>query len=379
MPTALKTLELRWRRALLAAGRRPFAGQLASKPEDLLHLPAAPRILLIRMERIGDVLVSVPVLRALRARYPKARIDLLVSRANLAVRDAVDPFVDQVWCYQKTVRSALGLLRGLRRAHYDVVVDLVDNPSATAQLVIRWSGAPAAVGLLHAESGLYTHAAPLLDRSTVHPVERLARLLLPFGIDPAAQSLDLSYPLSPADIDSAKRTLGETWRPLRLGVNVSGREAGKQWGSANYIAVIRHLMSKDSRFAVSICGSPQDATEVRRVAVATDAQAVPPRSSLREFAAIIHELDLLLTPDTAVVHLAAAWKIPTVALYHSDPATAPWLPYHTPHRAVADVRGIPAIGVDRVIAALDDLIRERFDATPPAVQSRSLSSTQDIP
>jgi ADP-heptose:LPS heptosyltransferase len=366
MPSALKTLELRWRRALLAAGRRPFAGQLTSEPKDLLRLPAAPRILLIRMERIGDVLVSVPVLRALRARHPEARIDLLVSRANLAVRDAVEPFVNQIWCYQKTVRSALGLLRSIRRAHYDAVVDLVDNPSATAQLVIRWSRAPAAVGLLHAESGLYTHAAPLLDRSTVHPVERLAQLLLPFGVDPASQSLDLSYPLSPTDIESAKRTLGETWRPLRLGVNVSGREAGKQWDSANYIAVIRHLMSQDSRFAVSVCGTPQDATEVRRVAVATDTQAVPPRSSLREFAAIIHEFDLLLTPDTAVVHLAAAWKIPTVALYRSDPAVAPWLPYHTPHRAVADPRGIPAISVDRVIAALDELVHERFDATPRA-------------
>jgi ADP-heptose:LPS heptosyltransferase len=365
MPTALKTLELRWRRALLAAGRRPFAGQLTSRAEDLLHLPASPRILLIRMERIGDVLVSVPVLRALRARYPEGRIDLLLSRANLAVRDAVDPFVDQIWCYQKTMWSALGLLRAVRRAHYDVVVDLVDNPSATAQLVIRWCGAPAAVGLLHAESGLYTHAAPVLDRSTVHPVERLAQLLLPFGIDPASQSLDLAYPLEPSDVESAQGTLGPTWRPLRLGVNVSGREAGKQWGSANYIAVIRHLMSKDSRFAVSVCGSPQDATEVRRVAFATGARAVPPRSTLREFAAIVHEFDLLLTPDTAVVHLAAAWKIPTVALYHSDPAVAPWLPYHTPHRAVAEPRGIPAIPVDRVIAALEELIQERFAPAPP--------------
>ena len=43
--------------------------------------------------------------------------------------------------------------------------------------------------------------------------------------------------------------------------------------------------------------------------------AVPPRHSLREFAAVLHEFDLLLTPDTAAVHLAAAFKLPTVALY----------------------------------------------------------------
>jgi ADP-heptose:LPS heptosyltransferase len=229
------------------------------------------------------------------------------------------------------------------------------------------------VGLLHAESGLYTHAAGMLDRSRVHPVERLAQLLLPFGIDPASQCLDLAYPLDPADIETARRTLGPTWRPLRLGINLSGRKAEKSWGSANYIAVVRNLMSKDPRFAISICGSPEDATEVRRVAFATGAQAVPPQPSLKEFAAILHQFDLLLTPDTAVVHLAAAWKIPTVALYHSDPAVAPWLPYNTPHRAVADPRGISAIPVDRVIAALEELIKERFAvvASPAILPSES--------
>jgi ADP-heptose:LPS heptosyltransferase len=66
------------------------------------------------------------------------------------------------------------------------------------------------------------------------------------------------------------------------------------------------------------------------------------------------------------VHLAAAWKLPTVALYHSDPTVAPWLPYNTPHRAVADPRGIPAISLDQVVAAADDLIRERFGVPSPA-------------
>jgi ADP-heptose:LPS heptosyltransferase len=356
----LKTLELRWRQALLAASHRPFAGQLAHRPQDLLHLPAAPRILLIRLERIGDVLISVPVLRALRARYPLGQIDLLVSRTNYAVRDAVAPFVNQVWCYQKNLRSALGLLRSIRRARYDVVVDLVDHPSANAQLVIRWSGARAAVGLLHPRSGLYTHAAPVLDRHAVHPVERLAQLLLPFGIDPAAESLDLAYPLDQADVDRARETLGPKTRPLRLGVNLSGRMVERYWGQANYIGLVRHVANGDRRFEVSVCGALRDAAEILAVAQAAGARAVPPKPSLREFAAILHEFDLLVTPDTAAVHLAAAFKLPTVALYEPEPGLALWLPYKTPHRAVFHPAGIPGIPLERVIAAVDDLIRERF-------------------
>jgi ADP-heptose:LPS heptosyltransferase len=369
MATALKRLELRLRRAFLAASHRPFSGQVATKAEDLLQLGPVPRILLIRLERIGDVLVSTPVIRALRARYPAGTIDLLLSRANYPVRDAVAPFVTRVWCYEKTIRSAVVLMHALRPRRYDVIVDLVDNPSTTAQLVVRWCRPAAVVGLLHPESGLYTHAAPLLDRSSVHPVERLAQLLLPFGIDPGTQTLDISYPLDPADLEQARHTLGSSGHPLRLGVNISGRGAGKNWGSANYIAAIERLQQTEPRFAVSVCGAPQDANQVNHVAESTGTQAVPTTKSLREFAAVVRIFDLFLTPDTAALHLAAAGKVPTVGLYHENPAVAPWLPYNTPNRLVSDPQGIPAIPVDRVIAALEDLIRERFGS--PAQSGRS--------
>jgi ADP-heptose:LPS heptosyltransferase len=357
------------RRAFLAASHRPFRGQVATTAENLLQLGPVPRILLIRLERIGDVLVSTPVIRALRTRYPAGIIDLLLSRANYPVQDAVAPFVTRVWCYDKTIRSALALMHALRRRRYDVIVDLVDNPSTTAQLIVRWCRPPAVVGLLHPESGLYTHAAPLLDRSSVHPVERLAQLLLPFGIDPRSQTLDICYPLDPADLDQARDTLGASLHPLRLGVNISGRGAGKNWGSANYIAVIEHLRRTDERFAVSVCGAPPDADQVKHVAESAGVQALPAMKSFREFAAVVRAFDLFLTPDTAALHLAAAGKVPTVGMYRENPEVAPWLPYNTPNRLVSDAQGIPAIGVDRVIAALEDLIRERFGS--PAQSGRS--------
>jgi len=200
----------------------------------------------------------------------------------------------------------------------------------------------------------------VLDRATVHPVERIAQLLLPFGIDPATEPLDLAYPLEQADIARSQATLGPKTHPLRLGVNLSGRLVERYWGRANYIGLIRHVMQHDPRFGVSVCGAPRDAAEVEAVAQATGARAVPARPSLREFAAILHQFDLLLTPDTAAVHLAAAFKLPTVGLYQPEPGLALWLPYKTPHRAVLEPAGIPGIPLDRVIAALEDLIRERF-------------------
>jgi ADP-heptose:LPS heptosyltransferase len=365
MATVLKPLERTWRRILLAAGRRPFTGHSTARPLALFSLPPSPRILVIRMERIGDVLVGVPVLRALKRRFPDARIDLLVSRANSAVREAVAPFVHRVWCYEKSVASAVRLLRALRREHYDAAVDLIDHPSSSAQMVIRWCRPRVAVGLLHAESGCYTHAAPTLDPARTHPVHRFAQLLLPFGLDPAVEPLDLEYPLSAEDIALARSGLAGTNRPLRLGVNLSGRQADRYWGRDHFIAAVRQFTALEPSFAVAVCGLPRDAAEVAAVAEATGGQALPPSPSFHRFAALIRQFDLLLTPDTAVVHLAAAWKLPVVVLYQPEPGVLPWTPFNSPHRALIAPGGLRTIPASQVAAALVELAREQ-GLVPPA-------------
>src|SRR6266566_9771667 len=105
--SALKTFERALRRGFLAATHRPFTGDFVTVPRDALALGSAPRILLLRQDRIGDVLVSVPVIRALRRQYPQAQIHMLFSRKNYGVRQAVQPYIDQAWCYDRTPVGAV--------------------------------------------------------------------------------------------------------------------------------------------------------------------------------------------------------------------------------------------------------------------------------
>jgi ADP-heptose:LPS heptosyltransferase len=356
---ALKPLELRLRRLLLS-GQGPFTGQLITSPADALALGESPRILFIRAERIGDVLVSVPVLRAVRRRYPRGQIDLLVSTANYAVRSAVAPWVDRVWRYEKRVAPTIGLVRQLRRTRYDLVVDLSHDPSVTSRLAARWSGAPRILGVLHEEPSYLTHAVPALDRRRVHIVRRIAELLLAFGMDPEAEDLRLEYPLTDADRELAGARLPPLTRSYRLGVNVSARGPDKQWGRENFAAAIRDMLRLDPRFEAVVCGNPEDRAQVEAIAAATGAAVVPPLGSFHEFAAIINRFDLLLTPDTAAVHLAAAWRIPLVGLFHADPAMLPWTPWATPHRAIVHQGPAAEVPPVRVVQAMADLIGECF-------------------
>jgi ADP-heptose:LPS heptosyltransferase len=356
---ALKPLERRFRHLLLS-GHGPFSGRLIARPADALPLGERPSILFIRAERIGDVLVSVPVLRGVRRRYPGARLDLLVSRSNYAVRRAAAAWVNQVWCYEKRMMPTLGLIRRLRRADYDVVVDLSHDPSVTSRLAARWSGASRILGMLHEEPAFLTHGVRALPRRRVHIVRRIAELLLAFGVDPDTEDLRLEYPLTDADRELARTRLAPLTRSYRLGVNVSARGPEKQWGQANFAAAIRDLLRLDRRFEAVVCGSPDDREQVEAVAAATGAAAVPPLADFHEFATMINACDLLLTPDTCTVHLAAAWRIPMVGLFHAHPAMLPWTPYESPHRAIVHQGASTEVPPVRVVQAMADLIGECF-------------------
>jgi ADP-heptose:LPS heptosyltransferase len=354
-----KSLERSLRRAFLAATDRPFTGAFVTTPRDAFGLGDAPRILLLRQDRIGDVLVSVPVIRALRRGFPRALVHILLSRANYGVRQAIAPYVDHAWRFDKTLASAVRLMGAVRGARYDVVVDLADNPSVSSQLMARGSGAPYRLGVRHERAGHYTHAVPLLDRSHFHIVERMAQLLLPFGIDPTQVPLELEYHLSDADRALARARLGPSDRPLRLAVNISASSRSRYWGRDNFIACIRWVRDFDARFAISVSGAPAYRAEVEAIAAATGAASLPVLASFHEVAAVLREFDLLLTPDTSVVHLAAAWRIPMVGLFPEIPGVIPWYPYHSPYRAVHGAR-VPSIPVVAVQEALRTLVAEQF-------------------
>jgi ADP-heptose:LPS heptosyltransferase len=239
-------------------------------------------------------------------------------------------------------------------------VTLTDNPSVSSQVVARWSGAPYRLGIRHERAGHYTHAVPLLDRRSVHIVERMAQLLLPFGIDPTQAPLELEYRLSDADRALAHARVGRTDRPLRLGVNVAGSSRLRYWGNDNFIACIRWMQEFDPRFAIWVGGAPAYRADVEAIAAATGAASLPPLASFHEFAAVLREFDMLLTPDTSVVHLAAAWKTPMVGLFRQSAEVMPWYPYHSPYRGALHEEGVPSIPVADVEEALRSLVVERF-------------------
>ena len=133
------------------------------------------------------------------------------------------------------------------------------------------------------------------------------------------------------------------------------------------------MQSAFPTFEILLLGLPEYAGEAAAIHAAAQAHGslhiAPKASSLHEFAALLHECDVILTPDTSVVHLAAAWKRPTVVLFvFNEFGLSHWTPFQTPHRALVvseeafkqGENAVRTIAREQVWEALSGLLNEQF-------------------
>ncbi|HCA80562.1 MAG TPA: hypothetical protein DEP53_12600 [Bacteroidetes bacterium] len=352
----LKPAELLLRRFLLRILRfvvkrgRPL-------PRDLDC--SAKKYLFVRQDRIGDVLVSTPLLHALKARYPAATVDFLLSTNNHFVL-LNEPLVRKRWVYERSFASAVKIILALRKEHYDFVIDLMDNPSATSTIFCALAGGVWNVGLSKENAYSYDVVVPLLSRRETHIIDRLAMLLTVFGIDPADADMNVHYSV----LDENKRFAAETFAKAGLagkqvvGINISPGEGTRFWGTENYQALIRWLRSAFQDSPILLLFQPSDKAVAEGIAKPLPEVILSPETrTFDEFSGLIENLWILITPDTSAVHLAAAFSIPSVVLYvQSNKDLRVWEPYGSrSETVVTEVDDLRTISVESVTQAVERL------------------------
>src|SRR5262245_19011259 len=275
----------------------------ARRPLD----PAGVRdVLVLRLDRIGDVLMSLPALHDLRAALPQARIRLAVGAwsAEVARGAPVDEIL--VWSAPWVGRPNEGAqrkgalfaaARALRGAALDLGIDLQGD--VRASLLLWLSGARARVG--YANTGgayLLTHAVPL-DHSVSQLEHNLGSLILAVGTAAAKPRFD---PLTAEDRSFATHLYEnlhlEEKRPL-VGVHPSGGRRVKQWPIERWAEVAARLQ-REHGATILITGSAADAPLAAALARQLPERPLDltGRLGVRETMALLSRLDLFLSPDT---------------------------------------------------------------------------------
>ncbi|HTD62768.1 MAG TPA: glycosyltransferase family 9 protein, partial [Gemmatimonadaceae bacterium] len=178
----------------------------------------------------------------------------------------------------------------------------------------------------------------------------------PFGLALDGTDWRSELVITPAERSAAEAYWASLGRGLRVFVNISVTDPRNDWPDDRFVEALRRLRSRRSDLVVLVSGIAGQADRIVRVARAAGAHSAT--QSLREVIARVATADLVLTPDTGIVHIAAAFVRPIVGLYRVD--TRMWAPYHVPSRALHSDSLVHAIPVDRVTAAIDDLLEEQY-------------------
>jgi lipopolysaccharide heptosyltransferase I len=327
-------------------------GQIETpKNSETLALRSAEfsRILLIKPSALGDVVHTIPVLVKLRARYPRARIDWLITPENAEIVRC-HPALSNVILFARRDFSKRGrkwramldfldLLKEIRRAEYDLVIDMHGQVRSAFFSLI--SGARVRIGFdrpikrtltISAEHDLknvpnhgwrgaregswiaYTHRIPIptLD---VHAIDRYLWVGEVLGFDDNPP--DLTIHLSSATVRNVERLLKEKGVDAfqRLVVLVPGTIwETKHWTIEGFAGVARHFLREG--FAVALAGTKRDQPRCRQIAAAAPGACdLSGKTTPADLAALIRRAEVAVTNDSGSMHVAASLGKPMVSVF----------------------------------------------------------------
>jgi lipopolysaccharide heptosyltransferase I len=282
------------------------------------------RLLIVRLGALGDVVHAIPVAAALRQAFPAVRIDWLVSAKHRAILDLV-PVIDRRLVINDRAdanggASLLAAVRELRRAHYDVVLDL--QGLIKSAMLARSTGAPRVIGFGggYARESLarwfYTEVVDpgrggmYHPRETRHVVAINLGILEPLGITAARAE----FPLDAVASAVADRVTEQTGGRYIL-INPGAAWPNKRWPPARFGAVAAAIHERTGLTSVVLWGPDERTLADEVVSAAAGSAVASPPTSVADLVALARGAALLVSGDTGPTHIASAVGTPIVGLY----------------------------------------------------------------
>jgi ADP-heptose:LPS heptosyltransferase len=364
-----RKIEIAWRAVWMR-----LLGWMLPGPRETTLPPmasASERVLFIRYERIGDMIMATSLIRNIAMALPGGKVDVLATPTTAPVLEG-NPHIGNVLVLErKSIRSYRALMKRLRRERYTVMVDgRINNPPLfTSTPLLMFAGrAPFRVGAGgNRTPRIYNVSVPEWNR-TDHYVEGSKQLAVPFGVNPESVDWQPEIFLSPEERARAEErwkearslvTTGEAATrgiTKRLLVNLSASEPKRRWPDGKFTATLQSAREHAPNMPIVVIGVPAEWENVRDVADAVGALPVQ-TPQLRDAFALVGAADLVFTPDTSISHAASAFRKPSLVLLKRE--HKPFAPWNTPGEIIAwhedQIHQMPH---ERVAKALNKLLTD---------------------
>lgn len=335
---------------------------------------SAPRILIVRLSAIGDVVQGMPIACALRERFPQSYLAWAVGEAGatlLTGHQALDEIIVLPRRWLRSPRTFCRVRRRLRASRFDVAVEA---QGLTKAALVAWlSAAPRRIGFGNPwgrELSRWLNTETVDTSDVEHVVDRNLRLLRPLGIE--SPRVRFQLPELPQDRAAAEQMIARLEVGPRFAlVNSGAGWPSKLWPSDRYASVASHLGRRWQLPTIVVWGRDEERLAGQQIVAASGGHArLAPPTTLPQLAALARRARLFLGSYTGPLHIAAAAGTPCVGLFGPWPARrhGPYGPNHlalqaegfegtTRQRRNAPARLMQAIRVADVCQACDQILQ----------------------
>jgi len=279
--------------------------------------PAPARILVVALRRLGDVLLTTPLIRSVKCAYPDAAVGVLVFKGTEGILAGNPDIANVITMAERPgAIASFAMLRKLWR-RYDLAISTQSGDRPT---FYAWTAGRQSAGLVEGEGMLarvkrfmLTHPVEIV--SNTHRVREVLRLAEALSIAPVAELVAPRGESSPGAVPT---------RPYAV-IHAAPMYRYKRWTDDGWRGLAGALAARG--LAVVATGGPGDRQELDPIwAARPEIKRLDGALSWPDIAALIRGAKVYVGPDTSVTHLAAATGVPTVALYGpTDPRLwGPW-------------------------------------------------------
>ena len=298
---------------------------VGSKKTVNFYIKNAKNVLFLRYDRIGDMIITTPVFRELKSALPHVKITVLASKVNAEVL-LNNPYVDQIIINHKNnfFIDLFSLLK-LRQQKFDVCIEF--DHSVVPHAIIRLKIINPKKVISIRKDGRYGVNGNELSMYDVY-IDKLKKrhfrdiwlgVLKPFDIEPKSNKYDLFIT---SKLENQAQNFIKKYPSKKLiGINLMGAVKGKKIRFSELYQICQELYHQNNNIQVVILTSPANFERASQKVKKMELDYVQmsyKTDTILAVAAIISQLDLIITPDTSIVHIASAFNKPLVTIHENN-------------------------------------------------------------
>jgi len=344
-----------------------FLKSLVKSQISIVDANEIDSVIFLKYDKIGDMVVCTPVFRELKRAFPQVNISVLTSNINKAILSN-SPYVDNIYTYDNNWLKLFPILFELRKRKFDVCFEFEAKVVTRAILVTKIIK-PKFVVSVFKKHGRYNVDAEKLkvydfytkENKKDHWGDICLETLGVFSLKPKSSKYDIF-------LNDDQRNIAKNFiqnlpsEKIKIGINLEGYSHNGEIDSDDLRIICQGIYQEHVEILIIILSKPGDERKIEKLIKDMGFNyVVSSYFSILEVSALISELDLVISPDTSIIHIASAFNIPSVSIYTANKNNYRlWAPKSLLNKSVFsnDKETIKGYSVYDVVQSSLELIKE---------------------